>query len=70
MSNLTQAIWVELLKARRSKMPLLTVLGFSLAPFAGGFFMVVMKDPDLARRLGIISAKAQLVAGSWENGPK
>ena len=64
MSNFPQAIWVELLKARRSKMPLLTALGFSLAPFAGGFFMIVMKDPDLARRLGIISAKGQLVAGS------
>jgi ABC-2 type transport system permease protein len=64
MSNLPYAIWVELLKVRRSKMPLLTALGFSLAPFAGGFFMVVMKDPDLARRLGIISAKAQIVAGS------
>ncbi|MCZ7571699.1 MAG: ABC transporter permease [Ardenticatenaceae bacterium] len=64
MSNLTQAVWVELLKARRSKMPLLTALGFSLAPLAGGFFMIVMKDPDVARRLGIISAKAQIVAGS------
>jgi len=64
MSNLGQAVWVELLKARRSKMPLLTVLGFSLAPFAGGFFMIVMKDPDLAQRLGIISTKAQIVAGS------
>jgi ABC-2 type transport system permease protein len=68
MSNITQAIWVELLKARRSKMPLLTALGFSLAPFAGGFFMIVLKDPDLARRLGMISAKAQIVAGSadWQ----
>jgi ABC-2 type transport system permease protein len=68
MSNLAQAIWVELLKARRSKMPLLTTLGFSLAPFAGGFFMIVMKDPNLARRLGMISAKAQIVAGSadWQ----
>lgn len=64
MSNISQAIWVELLKARRSKLPLLTVLGFSLAPFAGGFFMIVIKDPDLARRLGMISAKAQIVAGT------
>jgi hypothetical protein len=37
MNNIPQAIWVELLKARRFKMPLLTALGFSLAPFAGGF---------------------------------
>jgi ABC-2 type transport system permease protein len=64
MSNIAQAIWVELLKARRSKLPLLTVLGFSLAPFAGGFFMIVMKDPDLARRLGLISTKAQIIAGT------
>jgi ABC-2 type transport system permease protein len=64
MSNLSQAIWVELLKARRFKMPLLTALGFLLAPFAGGFFMMIMKDPDLAYRLGVISAKAQIVAGS------
>jgi ABC-2 type transport system permease protein len=64
MSPIPQALWVELLKARRSRMPLLTALGFSLAPFAGGFFMIVMKDPDLARRLGMISAKAQIVAGA------
>ena len=43
MSNITQAIWVELLKARRSKMPLLTALAFSLAPLAGGFFMFILK---------------------------
>lgn len=68
MNNIMQAIWVELLKVRRSKMPLLTVLGFSLVPFVGGFFMIVMKDPELARRLGMISVKAQIMAGSadWQ----
>ncbi len=64
MINLPQAFWVELLKARRARMPLITVLGFALAPLAGGFFMIVMKDPALARRMGMISAKAQIVAGS------
>ena len=64
MSNLAQAFWVELLKARRSRMPLLTALGFSLAPLTGGFFMIVLQDPDLARRLGLISAKAQILGGS------
>lgn len=63
MNNLSQAVWVELLKARRSRMPLLTVAAFSLAPFAGGFFMIVLKDPEVARRLGMISAKAQILAG-------
>jgi len=64
MNNLRQAVWVEGLKARRSRVPLLTALGFSLAPLAGGFFMLVMKDPELARRAGLISAKAQLAMGT------
>jgi ABC-2 type transport system permease protein len=63
MNNIAQASYVEMLKARRSRMPLLTALGFALAPLAGGFFMVVLKDPELARRVGLISAKAHIFAG-------
>lgn len=63
MSNLGQAIWVEFLKARRSRMPLFTAIGFSLLPLAGGFFMIILKDPELARRVGLISAKAQITMG-------
>lgn len=63
MNNLVQAIWVELFKARRSKVPLLTGLGFLLVPLAGGLFMVILKDPEFARQVGLISAKAQLMAG-------
>ena len=50
MNNIAQAVWVEMLKARRSRMPLLTALGFSLLPLGGGFFMIVLKDPEMARR--------------------
>ncbi len=64
MNNLGQAIWVEFLKARRSKMPLFTALGFAMVPFGGGFFMIVLKDPEMARRVGLISAKAQLTMGA------
>jgi ABC-2 type transport system permease protein len=64
MNNITQAVWVEFLKARRSKMPLLTALGFAMVPLGGGFFMIVLKDPELARRVGLISAKAQLTMGA------
>jgi ABC-2 type transport system permease protein len=63
MNNVAQAVWVEMLKARRSRMPLLTALGFALVPLAGGFFMVILKNPELARRAGLISAKAQIMAG-------
>lgn len=69
MNNLTQAIWVELLKARRSKMPLLTALGFAMVPLGGGFFMLVLKDPEMARRVGLISDKARLTISTadWIN---
>jgi len=64
VSNLPQAVWVELLKARRSRMLWVTALAFALFPFIGGFFMIVIRDPDLARSLGLISIKAQIVAGT------
>lgn len=64
MNNLRQAIWVEALKARRSRMPLFTALGFALLPLGGGFFMVILKNPALARQVGLISAKAQLTMGA------
>ncbi len=64
MNNLAKACGVELLKARRSRVPLFTALGFSLAPIAGGFFMVVLKDPEAARNMGLISTKAQILGGS------
>ena len=61
---MAQAVWVEMLKARRSRVPLFTALGFALVPLASGFFMIVLKDPELARRVGLISAKARLIAGA------
>jgi len=63
MNNLNQAIWVETLKFRRSKVPLLTGLGFLLVPLMGGFFMVILQDPEFAQQVGLISAKAQIMAG-------
>lgn len=63
MNNMAQALWVEMLKARRSRVPPFTALGFSLLPLVGGFFMIILKDPELARRAGLISAKAQILAG-------
>ncbi len=64
MKNLAAAIWVEFLKARRSKMPLFTALGFAMVPLGGGFFIMVLKDPEMARRVGLISTKAQLTMGT------
>ena len=68
MNNFFNALRVELLKTRRSKMPLLTALGFALLPLAGGFFMFIIRNPELARSAGLISAKAQISMGAadWQ----
>jgi len=63
MTGLTAALWAEALKARRSRVPLVTAIGFALAPLMGGLFMVILKDPAMARRFGLISTKAQLFSG-------
>lgn len=64
MNGVAAALWVEALKARRSRMPWLTALGFSLAPLVGGLFMMVLKDPAWARRSGLITPKAQITTGA------
>jgi ABC-2 type transport system permease protein len=64
MNNFSAAIFTETLKMRRSKVPLFAAMGFSLAPLAGGLFMIILKNPEAARSMGIISTKAQLTAGT------
>ncbi len=64
MTGLSSALWAEALKARRSKLLWLTALGFSLAPLMGGLFMIVLRDPEWARSVGILGTKARLAAGT------
>jgi len=63
MTSFFSALWAETLKVRRSKVPLVTVLGFSFVPLVDGLFMIILKDPEAARSMGLISAKAQLMVG-------
>jgi ABC-2 type transport system permease protein len=64
MSALRAAVAGEMLKARRSRVPWGVAAGFSLAPLVMGLFMVILKDPERARTLGLLGAKAQLTAGT------
>ena len=64
MTGLRAALSVELLKARRSRVPWAISAGFCLAPLVGGLFMVILKNPEAARRLGLLGTKAQLTAGT------
>jgi ABC-2 type transport system permease protein len=56
-------VWVELRKALRSRVPLFTALAFLIVPAVCALMMVIYKDPEFARELGIISAKANLIGG-------
>jgi ABC-2 type transport system permease protein len=66
MNSFFSALWSETLKARRSKVPWLAAIGFSLAPLMDGLFMFIMKDPGRARDMGLLSVKAQLTMTTAE----
>lgn len=63
MSYFLSALWAETLKARRSKISVLTAAGFLILPLIAGLFMIILKDPERARAMGLISVKAQLTTG-------
>ena len=64
MNTFSSAFYAESLKAFRSKVPLLTMVGFLIAPLVGGLFMIILKDPEAAKSMGLISTKAQLTTGT------
>jgi ABC-2 type transport system permease protein len=64
MNDFRSAFWAESLKARRSKLPLFTASAFLILPLVSGLFMIILKDPQMAKEMGIISVKAQIVAGA------
>ncbi|HZM24060.1 MAG TPA: ABC transporter permease [Anaerolineales bacterium] len=66
MNGFLSALWAEALKARRSKVPLLASIGFTLAPLMDGLFMFIMKNPERARDMGLLSTKAQLAMSTAE----
>jgi ABC-2 type transport system permease protein len=64
MTNFHSALWAETLKVLRSKVILFTVIAFSLIPLAGGLFLIILKDPEAAKSMGLISMKAQIAVGA------
>jgi ABC-2 type transport system permease protein len=67
LAELGAALWAEALKARRTRLPLLTLAGLSLAPLMGALFMKILLDPAWAARFGTLTTKAQFSAarGDW-----
>lgn len=63
MNTFLSVLWIETLKAYRSRVALITAAAFSIFPIVGGIFMVIMKDPEKAQAMGLIGAKARLLSG-------
>lgn len=66
-TGLSAALSNELLKIRRSKVPLTTFLVLGVAPVAGGLFAYIVADPQRARDLGLLGQKAQVsgITADW-----
>ena len=69
MNNLSGMIWIEFRKAIRSRMPLFTALGSLFMPLGVAFLIFVSKNPEIFQKLGLVSAKANLMAYSATDWP-
>ena len=69
MSAFSDMLWIELRKTLRSRMPLFAILGSLLMPLGVSFLIFVSRNPDISRKLGLISAKANLMADTATNWP-
>jgi ABC-2 type transport system permease protein len=69
MDDLSAMIWVEVRKAIRSRMPLWTAIASCFMPLGIAFLIFVSKNPEISRQLGLISAKADLLAFSATDWP-
>jgi len=69
MDNLSDMLWVEFRKAMRSRMPLWTTLVSLLMPLGISFLIFVARNPEISRELGLVGAKANLVAYATTDWP-
>lgn len=67
MRNLFNMISIELRKSIRSRIPLWTALGSLSLPLGISFLIFLSQNPELSRNLGLVSAKADLMAFSGTN---
>jgi len=66
VTGVLAAIATEFAKSRRSRVTWGVAAAFSLTPLIGALFMIILKDPEAARRVGLLGEKARLTAGTAE----
>lgn len=57
-------LFSEFLKLRRTKITWIVALLYCFGPMSLGLFMIMLKEPELARSMGLIATKAQLTVGT------
>ncbi len=62
MMHLSDMIWIESRKAIRSKMPFSIALASLFMPLGVAFLIFVARNPAFSQEMGLVSAKANLVA--------
>ena len=61
MNTLSDMLWIEMRKALRSRMPIFTSAGSLCMPLGIGFLIYVATNPEVSQKLGLVSAKANLI---------
>ncbi len=69
MREFSDMMWIELRKAIRSRMPLWTGLGSLFMPLGMAFLIFVSRNPEITQKLGLVGAKADLVAYAATDWP-
>ena len=64
MTALADMVWIEVRKALRSRVPLFTGTMSLFMPLGVAFLIFVARNPEISRKLGLISVKADLLAYS------
>lgn len=57
-------LYAELVKLRRSSVTWILVLAFGFGPLVAMMFMIIIANPEIGRRLGLIAAKAHMAAAA------
>lgn len=65
MNGLYEATWTELLKVKKSRMLILTLIGFSGIALMMGIMVFISKHPELAANSAAASAKASMFKAEW-----
>jgi len=69
MKDLSDMIWIEMRKALRSRMPLFTTVGSLFMPLGIAFLIFAATNPEISRKLGLVSAKANLMGYATTSWP-